>query len=225
MLTRTLHFAIVVAMLHVTAFANPPRSVSVTGKAETQVMPDVAIIGFAIETVDKSLATAKSKTDAAVAEFSKTLKQLGMKSESITRSSLRISKQYPDNDYSVVWYQVTRTISLTVAVSDVAKILDTAIESGVNHVEGIEYAISDESKIREKLLAEAVENAKEQAAYLAKAFETKLGKAQHINADRMGGATLSLALRAPQGADEGAVYTPELITVSRSVDVVFELVD
>lgn len=88
MLTRTLHFVIVFAMLNVTAFAQPPRTISVTGKAETQVMPDVAMIGFAIETVDKSLATAKSKTDAAVAEFSKTLKQLGFKSESITRSSL-----------------------------------------------------------------------------------------------------------------------------------------
>ncbi len=189
MLTRTLHFVIVFAMLNVTAFAQPPRTISVTGKAETQVMPDVAIIGFAIETVDKSLATAKSKTDAAVAEFSKTLKQLGFKSESITRSSLRISKRYPDDDYSEVWYQVTRTISLTVAVSEVTKILDTAIDTGVNQVEGIEYAISDESKIREKLLAEAVENAKEQAAYLAKAFESKLGKARQIHADRNGGST------------------------------------
>lgn len=225
MLTRTLHFVIVFAMLNVTAFAQPPRTISVTGKAETQVMPDVAIIGFAIETVDKSLATAKSKTDAAVAEFSKTLKQLGFKSESITRSSLRISKRYPDDDYSEVWYQVTRTISLTVAVSEVTKILDTAIDTGVNQVEGIEYAISDESKIREKLLAEAVENAKEQAAYLAKAFESKLGKARQIHADRNGGSNLVLALRAPADSDEGAVYTPEPITVSRSVDVVFELVD
>ncbi len=70
----------------------------------------------------------------------------------------------------------TRTISLKVEVSDVAKILDKAIATGVNEVEGIEYAISDDSKIRKKLLGEAIENAKEQAGFLAKAFDAKLGK-------------------------------------------------
>jgi uncharacterized protein YggE len=225
MLIRSVQIAIVFVTLMLPAFAQSQRTVSVTGNAETEVMPDIAVIRLAIETVDASIANAKSKTDAAVVEFSKTLEQLGLKSENITRSSLRIGKQYPDDeDYSKFVFNATRTISIKAEVSEVAKILDKAIATGVNEVEGIEYAISDDSKIRKKLLAEAIENAKEQAGFLAKAFDAKLGKVQRINSDNSGGTRLSLLLRAPAEAD-GAAYTPDPISVSRRVDVVFELVE
>jgi uncharacterized protein YggE len=225
MLTHLLPVVIVLSLLTTNAFGQSQRTVSVTGNAETEVMPDVAIIGLAIETVDASIATAKSKTDAAVVEFSKTLEQLGLKSENITRSSLRIGKRYPDDeDYSKFLFIATRKISIRVEVSEVTKVLDKAIATGVNEVEGIQYAISDDSKIRKKLLSEAIENAKEQAVFLAKAFDAKLGKVQRINSDNSGGTRLSLLMRAPAEADDTA-YTPEPITVSRSVDVVFELVE
>ncbi|MFN7842158.1 MAG: SIMPL domain-containing protein [Pirellula sp.] len=225
MLIRSVQIAIVFVTLMLPAFAQSQRTVSVTGNAETEVMPDIAVIRLAIETVDASIANAKSKTDAAVVEFSKTLQQLGLKSENIIRSSLRIGKQYPDDeDYSKFVFNATRTISIKAEVSEVAKILDKAIATGVNEVEGIEYAISDDSKIRQKLLGEAIENAKEQAGFLAKAFDAKLGKVQRITSDRFGGSTLSLLMRAPVEANDTA-YTPDPIKVSRSVDVVFELVE
>ncbi|MFN8740059.1 MAG: SIMPL domain-containing protein [Pirellula sp.] len=225
MLIRSVQIAIVFVTLMLPAFAQSQRTVSVTGNAETEVMPDIAVIRLAIETVDASIANAKSKTDAAVVEFSKTLQQLGLKSENIIRSSLRIGKQYPDDeDYSKFVFNATRTISIKAEVSEVAKILDKAIATGVNEVEGIEYAISDDSKIRQKLLGEAIENAKEQAGFLAKAFDAKLGKVQRITSDRFGGSTLSLLMRAPVEANDTA-YTPDPIKVSRSVDAVFELVE
>lgn len=225
MLTRSLQIAFVFITFMLPASAQTQRTVSVTGSAETEVMPDIAVINLAIETVDASIVTAKSTTDAAVGEFSKTIQQLGLKPQNITRSSLRVGKRYPDEeDYSKVVFVATRTISLKVEVSDVAKILDKAIEAGVNEVEGIEYAISDDSKIRKKLLGEAIENAKEQAGFLAKEFDAKLGKVQRITSDRFGGSTLSLAMRAPMETNDTA-YTPDPINVSRSVDVVFELVD
>jgi uncharacterized protein YggE len=225
MLTRSLQIAIVFVMLMLPAFAQSQRTVSVTGSAETKVMPDIAVINLAIETVDASIANAKSATDAAVGEFSKTLQQLGLKPENITRSSLRIGKRYPDEeDYSKVVFVATRTISIKVDVGEVSKVVDKAIATGVNQVEGIEYAISDDSKIRKKLLAEAIENAKEQAGFLANAFDAKLGKVQRINSDNSGGTSLSLLMRAPMEANDTA-YTPDPIKVSRSVDVVFELVD
>lgn len=225
MLTRSLQIAIVFVMLMLPAFAQSQRTVSVTGSAETKVMPDIAVINLAIETVDASIANAKSATDAAVGEFSKTLQQLGLKPENITRSSLRIGKRYPDEeDYSKVVFVATRTISIKVDVGEVSKVVDKAIATGVNEVEGIEYAISDDSKIRKKLLAEAIENAKEQARFLANAFDAKLGKVQRINSDNSGGTSLSLLMRAPMEANDTA-YTPDPIKVSRSVDVVFELVD
>jgi uncharacterized protein len=225
MLTRSLHIVLVFITFMLPVSAQTQRTVSVTGSAETEVMPDIAVINLAIETVDASIVTAKSTTDAAVGEFRKTLEQLGVKSENITRSSLRIGKRYPDDeDYSKFLFIATRTISIRVEVSEVTKVLDKAIATGVNEVEGIEYAISDDSKIRKKLLAEAIENAKEQAGFLANAFDAKLGKVQRINSDNSGGTRLSLLMRAPAEADDTA-YTPEPITVSRRVDVVFELVE
>jgi uncharacterized protein YggE len=59
---------------------------------------------------------------------------------------------------------------------------------------------------------------------LSKAFDAKLGKVQRITSDRFGGSTLSLLMRAPVEANDTA-YTPDPIKVSRSVDVVFELVE
>ncbi len=76
----------------------------------------------------------------------------------------------------------------------------------------------------ETLLAKAIDHAKEQAAYLVNEFGAKLGEVQRINSDSLVGQHLSLLLRAPMEAD-GAAYTPDPIEVSRSVDVVFELVD
>ena len=225
MLTRSVQTTIFFVTLMLPALGQSQRTVSVTGNAETEVMPDIAVISLAIETVDASIATAKSKTDAAVVEFRKTLEQLGLKSENITRSSLRIGKRYPDDeDYSKFVFIAMRTISIKADVREVSKVLDKAIAAGVNQVEGIEYAISDDSKIRKKLLAEAIKNAKEQADFLAKSFDAKLGKVQRINSDNSGGTRLSLLMRAPAEADDAA-YSPEPISVSRRVDVVFELVD
>ncbi len=95
MLTRSLQIAFVFITFMLPASAQTQRTVSVTGSAETEVMPDIAVINLAIETVDASIVTAKSTTDAAVGEFSKTLQQLGLKPQNITRSSLRIGKRYP----------------------------------------------------------------------------------------------------------------------------------
>jgi uncharacterized protein len=177
MLTRSLHIVFVFITFMLPVSAQTQRTVSVTGSAETEVMPDIAVINLAIETVDASIVTAKSTTDAAVGEFRKTLEQLGVKSENITRSSLRIGKRYPDDeDYSKFLFIATRTISIRVEVSEVTKVLDKAIATGVNEVEGIEYAISDDSKIRKKAIGGSYRKCKGASWIFGQRIRCKIGQ-------------------------------------------------
>ena len=101
-----------------------------------------------------------------------------------------------------------------------------ATKSGANHVYGISYSIQDDAEIRQRTLSAAIRNAKEQASFLAESFDAKVGKALKIQGDDNAyAANMSLVVSAAQNPFDDSNYVPDLITISRTVNVVFELVE
>ena len=153
-----------------------PGTITVAGTATASVEPERVVITMGVETV-------KPTASAALAENSKLLDMavnsvvsLGIPIDNITTSRITIHPEYDsyyddDGKYrqTFVGYNVRNIIMVNTDQIDMtAAILDTAVQSGVNNVESVQFTVSDDTKIRvqESLIETAILNAKHQA-YLA----------------------------------------------------------
>ena len=80
--------------------------------------------------------------------------------------------------------QVTNQITVKIrAVGALPTVLDHAIEAGANEMSGIEFIVSEQSKLLDEARAEAIADARRKAELYAKAASVKLGRVVAINED------------------------------------------
>ncbi len=224
----------IAVVLSLVAFAAPastqePRTVSVEGRSSTQVDPDVASTELGVLVRGANLEDVKNQTNQRIGTIFKELRSLGLEEDALRMSQIDLSLESPSDiaKEQVTRFEMYRQIRVDVTDLELlGAILDKAINAGSNQISGIYYGSSKEKEIKDKLLAEAIENAKAQAEQLAKGFGARLGKVVRIQSDR-GGATanLSLVISTTSNPFGGETYKPGRIEIERSVSVVFELVD
>jgi hypothetical protein len=183
--------------------------ISVSGSAEVKVVPDEIYLNVGIETRDKDLQEAKRLNDDHVAGALDFLKRNDVKEKdvktdyiSIQPVYLRDSEAYIDpitglplaNSANVVmstkplYYVVRKSIGIKLTnVDGFDVVLSGLITNGVNIVQGIDFRTSELRKYRDKARAMAIQAAKEKAEAMASELGVKLGKANSINGNDLGG--------------------------------------
>ena len=218
----------IVAIVSTFANAQDKRTVTVEGKAETKATPDLATLKFGIVVKSRELIGAKDEVDATIVRVAKAITECGIHQTEIHRSKINITTEFEEQDKNETnpMYFVERDLEAVCSVKLVDTVLRTATKAGANRIYDILYSVTDESEISQKTLLGAIKNAKDHAAFLASNFDAKLGKALKIEGDRDSiAANLSLVVRADQNSVDDSTYVPDSITISRTVKVVFELVD
>lgn len=208
--------------------AEEQRTVTVIGTAETEVRPDTASLRLGVIARDKQLIEAKSTVDRRIQEVVQSIVKTGVMRDALRTSSIDYSTHFSDDDadYANPIYRVARDVSVTVPIEKIDLILQSATKAGANEIREIRYSSSNTEKISRETLSAAIENAKTTADFLATGFNAKLGKILKIQSDRASYPTnLALVVNAPQDPFGDENYTPEEITVTRTITVVFELVD
>jgi hypothetical protein len=190
MMTRSLFrtlFALAIAAAALAPLSAPAaeKLMTVTGEAMVAVAPDMAVIRIGVTSQGK---TAHEASDANAKQMTKVLaavKGTGIADRDVQTSRLSLQPQYDPNKSGtarLLGFLVTNQV--TIKIRDIGKlpvILDTAIAAGANEMSGIEFVVSEQSKLLDQARDDAIADARRKAELYAKAAGVKLGKVVAIS--------------------------------------------
>lgn len=131
-----------------------PKTMSISGTGVVNVKSDQAKIILGVYTEGKSAGVAIDENAALMTQIIAALKAMGFKDENMQTTSFGVSPTYNWEIQSVVGYQVTNLIELTVSdLSKVGPAIDAATAAGANRVDSISFGISDATAQAIKLQA------------------------------------------------------------------------
>jgi uncharacterized protein len=161
-----------------------PPAISVTGEASISAPPDLALIDAGVASSAKSARAASEANSAAMGKVLAALKTAGVDEKDYQTSRLSLQAEYastrPGDASSgppaIIGYRASNRV--TVKVRDVAKlagVLDTLIAAGANEIGGINFIVSQASKLLDDARDKAIADARRKAEIYAKATGVTLG--------------------------------------------------
>ena len=180
-------FLIVAAMtcLPAQAAERTDKLVTVTGEATVAAAPDIALIRIGVTSQGKN---ARAASDANAREMTVVLaaiKETGVADKDIQTTSLSLQPQYdPNKTGAARLIGFAANNQVTVKIRDIGQlpaILDRAISAGANEMSGIEFVVSEQSKLLDKARTEAIEDARRKAELYATAAGMKVGRVMSIS--------------------------------------------
>jgi hypothetical protein len=165
---------------------DPPSNstITVTGNGEVDIQPDRALLTVGVTTQETSAQAAAQENAATMSNVIAALEAIGINSSSIQTTSYSISPEtnYNNGQSTVVGYQVTNEIQVTVQASGasvaalgakVGQAMDAATGQGANEIYGIQFTAS--SAAIQQASNQALELAAQDAAGQAKVVASALG--------------------------------------------------
>ena len=201
----------------------PQRStVEVMGKARVMTMPDVATMTFAVETNSIRAQLAVRENAKQIDKLLNALKDLGREKVKIKTSNFSLTPVYDkDNRFQPRGYRVTNTVIVeTKEIDQVGTFIDEASKVGVSRIGSLTFGTDGEEKLRKEAAVQALNQAKEIAADLAKAAGLSIKKIVKISYTPRGPAPL-VRMEAMAAAARTPIEVGE-ITLEETVQVIFE---
>lgn len=207
--------------------ATPHISVSTT--ASMEVAPDMATISFDVDGKGSVASEAATASASKMEAVRRTLLGCNILSEDITTSSYTL---YPNLDNKGKTTGFVARNSLTIKVKDITKVgtvIDKLSSAGIDRINNVSFDVANKSLYRNKLLAQAVEKARQEAAVVANAGGCTLGKLisaninSYNNYPRTYGNIMLKAASADEAAAPSTNLAAEAITLKASVDTVFAM--
>jgi uncharacterized protein YggE len=162
----------------------PMEMISVTGTGRVKLQPDHVRFNVGVESMATTPSEALAQNNRAVENVIAALKKAGAKSEEIQTSNFSIHPQfeYVENRRPrIIGYQVTNNVTVTrESTADAGKMLQAAVEAGVNQASGLSFFVADETRARQEGLRKAFADARAKAETLAGAAGRTVGRAVAI---------------------------------------------
>jgi uncharacterized protein YggE len=158
----------------------PPAMVSVTGEATVSVPPDQAQIDAGVATEAKTAREASDANNAAMGKVLLALKGAGIEEKDYQTSRLSLQPESAPNRSSgpatIVGYRASNRVTIRLRdVSKVASVIDTVVGAGANDIGGINFVVSQASKLLDDAREQAIADARRKAEIYAKAAGVTLG--------------------------------------------------
>lgn len=165
-----------------------PSLLTVSGQGEVKARPDYAILRLGVEAQEEEAAAAQEAVNTAMQRAIKQIKRLDIPDEAIQTSGLSLAPVYasqqPSREHEpvrLVGYRASNI--LQIRVNDlrlVGKVIDGAIKSGGNRLEGITFGLKDDLPARSRALQLAADEVRTKARILAEAMGVRLGAVHRI---------------------------------------------
>jgi uncharacterized protein YggE len=186
---RFLSLIIILAAVSAVAQSVPPpqllETVTVTGTGKAKLTPDRYSFNVGVQTIATTVDDAVRENNDRAASVIAALKKAGATASEISTSNFTI---FPQQDYQqgklprITGYQVNNTVTVTRdKIGDAGKLLQAALNAGVNTSSGLQFLVSDPSRGRDEGLRAAFADAKAKATTLAQAAGRAIGKALTIS--------------------------------------------
>lgn len=154
------------------------RAIHTSGSATVRAKPDSARVFFSVITLAPSIREARADNGARVKKVLEALHDLKIPDLKMKSSDVNVELVQSRHDHDtlpkVIGYRVTNSFTVLVQNNDAEKlgseasrVLDTALEKGVNHVQQIVFFKKDLAEARRQALSKAVEDATTNARALA----------------------------------------------------------
>lgn len=177
-------FVLFVAALALGPAQAAEKLVTVTGEATIAVAPDTAMIRLGVGTQEKTAREASEANARQMTAVLAAIKDTGVADRDIQTSRLSLQPQYDPNKSGtarLTGFQASNQV--TVRIRDIDKlptVLDRAITAGANEMSGIEFVVSEQSKLLDQARDDAIADARRKAEIYAKAAGAKLGRVVSI---------------------------------------------
>lgn len=156
------------------------RTISSSGSATVNVVPDEIYVGIGIENFNAALDSAISMNGASTQKVVAAVKDLGVAERKITLSAMTVDLKYISNDHpskGIEGYFVRKDITIVVDSPGLAeRILAASLRNGANRVLGIRYNTTLLRKLRDEARQTAARAAREKAELIAATLGAKVGK-------------------------------------------------
>src|SRR6266853_2792176 len=157
----------------------PPAAISVTGEATVLVPPDLAEIDGGVTSEAKTAREASEANNAAMGKVLQALKGAGIEEKDVQTSRLSLQPQSAPNrsgPSAIAGYRASNRLTIRVRdVTKVANAIDTLVGAGANEIGGINFVVSQASKLLDEARERAVADARCKAEIYAKAAGVTLG--------------------------------------------------
>jgi uncharacterized protein YggE len=219
-------FALVVAtaaLLAAPAVAQPvpPAAISVTGEASVSVPPDLAQVDGGVTSDGKTAREASDTNNAAMGKVLLALKGAGIDEKDYQTSRLSLQPQYAPNRSGpspVVGYRASNRVTIRVRdITKVANVIDVLVGAGANEVGGINFMVSQASKLLDDAREKAVADARRKADIYAKAAGVTLGEPLSISEEGSSVPLYRGKMAAPMAAGAQVAQGEETLSVTVSV--------
>lgn len=206
------------------------RTISVSGVAKVEAVPDRFVIVFGVEEQASSPSAAASAVDTKIGAILELTSKRGIKSEDMATDNFSLQPQYDRHLSRVITgYEASRRVTVVLkSPEEVSTYLPEIFEAGANTLYDVRFESTEIIKLRHDAQLRALQAARDKASRMAEALDQKIGAPQTIQEHHS-------TFQAPQfgnayiPSSSSASVTQSIaagqIEVSASVDVIFELTD
>ena len=157
----------------------PPAAITVSGEATVSVPPDLALVEGGVTSEAKTAREASDANNAAMGKVLQALKGAGIEAKDLQTARLSLQPQSAPNrsgPSAIVGYRASNRVTIRVRdVIKVAGVIDTLVAAGANDIGGINFMVSQASKLLDEAREQAVADARRKAEIYAKAAGVTLG--------------------------------------------------
>lgn len=217
-------------------FTDPPEgAITVMGRGEVRVLPDLAVVSLGVQSRAQKLAAALSenrhKMDAVLASLRRSgvaereIRSGGYFVEPMTRAPLTGSPGASEAErVEPQGYRVTHMVTVrTQEVQKLGPLIDGAMAAGANQVLGVSFVLEQDQEARARALALAARQARAKAEALAAALEQRLGPVSAVQEEYGVMPPAEMPKSTFAAAVQSTPITPGEVTVSAAVTVVYKL--
>jgi uncharacterized protein YggE len=217
-----------------------PTILHVRGEVELKAKPDQVTIVLGVITQNKIAKRALSDDSRLIKKIMTALEQKGINSNEMETQHFGVQpmwssrpKNFPSNKgwrSIITGYRVNNNLKIiTGRLALVGELINVAISAGANQVQSIQFGLVNPKAYREKAIANAIANAKEDAQFVAKAsaltiegikaiyLDNAIASVERVQATSFERSTLSAK------TDSAPPIKPGNISVRASVSVEYKL--
>ena len=203
-----------------------PR-ITVSGEATVSVEPDLAQLRAGVTTDAKTAREAAEANSRAMNAVMAAVKALGIAERDVQTQGYVITPVYEGNQRPrerITGFLATNYLLLKVRQIDkLGEIIDRLVAAGANTMGGIEFIVSDPSKLLDDARAQAIADAKRRAELYAKAAGIALGPVHSITEQSAGMQFPPMMMTRGAAAAPETPVAPGERTLRVTVNVSFDL--
>jgi uncharacterized protein len=173
------------AMLALSTAQAAERLVTVSGEATVAVPPDTAVIRIGVSSLEKTAREAGETNAKQMTAVLGAVKASGIAERDIQTSRVSLQPQYDPNKAGtarLTGFQANNQVTIRIRdIDNLPAVLDRAIAAGANEMSGIEFVVSEQSKLLDQARGEAIADARRKAELYARAAGAKLGQVVSIS--------------------------------------------